>query len=218
MEDSKPSVDPPKVTETKQSSDTGKAPEPSHSSPDQPAAKESSESTNPSVAKSASQPSAPAEGDAAKLQPVAKAESQKGQGGNRAKNSKAKKDKQKEGPSASPPPAAAKSEANVPSEPHPVTKKKEYIVLKKTYPDVRGPEDRMMAGHHGWERSNSQIQSDTMKTYVNTIESDELYPLRRYELHGHEIWEHQAQKDPKPQTPIMVTQAFGNFMFSKMIL
>lgn len=48
-------------------------------------------------------------------------------------------------------------------------------------------------------------------------DNERAYPLLNCELHGHQIWMHQAQGNVVPQKSTTVTQAFGNFMYSKMV-
>lgn len=79
-------------------------------------------------------------------------------------------------------------------------------------------QDGYLRPYLAWRYALKQLGTNSSTVIVDPRPYNErAYPLLNCELHGHEIWMHQAQPDVTPQKSTTVTPAFGNFMYSKMV-
>lgn len=78
-------------------------------------------------------------------------------------------------------------------------------------------EDGVLRPYLAWRYAIKQTNNEGKVRYLPAPDNERAYPLLNCELHGRNIWLHQAQGHVKPQASTTVTQAFGNFMYSKMV-
>ncbi len=78
-------------------------------------------------------------------------------------------------------------------------------------------EDGVLRPYLAWRYAIKQTNNEGKVRYLPAPDNERAYPLLNCELHGRHIWLHQAQGHVKPQASTTVTQAFGNFMYSKMV-
>jgi hypothetical protein len=78
-------------------------------------------------------------------------------------------------------------------------------------------EDGVLRPYLAWRYAIKQTNNEGKVRYLPAPDNERAYPLLNCELHGRHIWLHQAQGHVTPQASTTVTQAFGNFMYSKMV-
>ncbi|KAL2608141.1 hypothetical protein R1flu_026714 [Riccia fluitans] len=79
-------------------------------------------------------------------------------------------------------------------------------------PDLKAS-DYCLATHEAWQYAARQIRSEEMVVFVNTKDSEADYPSLTSELR----FRYKVPPFVHPQAPTTVSQAFGNFMYSKLV-
>ncbi|CAM6085264.1 unnamed protein product [Calypogeia fissa] len=84
-------------------------------------------------------------------------------------------------------------------------------------PELIKTEDICLTANEAWQSAARQMRTEEMVTFVNTRDSEEGYPFLKSELCQLHLFKHRVNPNVHPQSPCIVTQAFGNFMFSKLV-
>lgn len=93
-----------------------------------------------------------------------------------------------------------------------------YDETNTNYMHDNPDQDGYLRPYLAWRYALKQLGTDSSTVIADPRPYNErAYPLLNCELHGHQIWMHQAQPDVTPQKSTTVTPAFGNFMYSKMV-
>ncbi|KAL3697991.1 hypothetical protein R1sor_012067 [Riccia sorocarpa] len=79
-------------------------------------------------------------------------------------------------------------------------------------PDLKAS-DYCLDTHEAWQYAARQIRSEEMVVFVNTKDSEANYPYLKSECR----FRYRVPPFVHPQAPTTVSQAFGNFMYSKLV-